>query len=240
MKNFNSKMQFSFNFGKKAEEKTASCFEIDSRYITPPETPKQDSAFIKYENAEKLARKIDCDKRTFVVVNGSFILGDFIEAFIVENDFHIKRMIISTLSLSENNVDSLKNLLEGEYIDQLDLLVSDYFFHSEADGHGNSLMPYIYQELDTDNRFQLAVSRSHTKATMFETHCGKKIVIHGSANLRSSANLEQIMIENNADLYDFLEKEIYQPIIDKYWTVDFSKGKKQTKKKEEQKPKRKR
>jgi len=240
MKSFNNKMQFNFNFGKKKQEETASCFEIDSRYITPPETPSQDDAFIKYENAEKLAKKIDCDKRTFVVVNGSFILGDFIEALVVENNFHIKRMIISTLSLSENNVDSLKNLLDGDYVDQMDLLVSDYFFHSEADGHGNSLMPYIYQELDIDNRFQLAVSRSHTKVTMFETHCGRKIVIHGSANLRSSANLEQIMIENSTQLYDFLEKDIYQAIIDKYWTIDFDKEKKKVKKKEEQKPKRKR
>jgi len=206
---------FSFNFNKKEKK----CFEAKTRYIIPKETPENDESFIKYEKAVPLAIKTDLNKRMFVVVNGSFVFGDYIEALIVEKNIHIKKMIISTLSLSENNIDSLKNLIEGDFVDSLDLIVSDYFFWTEQENKGNSLVPYLYKKLDYKDKFQLSVSRSHTKVAMFETHCGKKIIIHGSANLRSSANLEQFAIENNAELYDWLEKEVYAPIIKKYWTI---------------------
>jgi len=215
-------IKFNFDFKEKAEEPA----EFQNRYLYPDETPEIDEEFIKYENAEKLAKTVDLAKRLMIIVNGSFIMGDFLESLIVLHNFHIKRMIISTLSMSENNVDSLKNLLEGDYIDKLDLIVSDYFFKTEQDGHGASLIPYLYNELDINDRFQLSVSRSHTKVFMFETHCGKKITMHGSANLRSSANLENLMIENSTDLYDFFEKEIYNPIIEKYWTIDYEREQK--------------
>ena len=46
----------------------------------------------------------------------------------------------------------------------------------------------------------------------------KKWVIHGSANLRSSGNIEQFMIEENEDLYDF-NIEYQRRIIDTYATI---------------------
>ena len=63
-------------------------------------------------------------------------------------------MIISTLSLSQNNVDSLVNLFEGNYIDSLDLIISDHFFQHEK----SALLPYIYEKLDVKNRFQLSAA----------------------------------------------------------------------------------
>jgi len=217
-------IDFNFNFDdKEGDNNDAECFEYESRYVTPPETPEQDSAFIKYENASKLSNTIDLKKRSMIIVNGSFIMGDFLEALVVNKNLHIKKMVISTLSLSENNIDSLRNLIDGGFVEKMDLLISDYFFKTEQEGHGQSLMPYLYQELDNDNKFQLSVSRSHTKIVIFETFCGLKITIHGSANLRSSANLENLMVENNQHLYDFLEKDIYSDIINKYWTIDHEK-----------------
>lgn len=220
MSNFDfGSINFNLSLDIDGSKKKKDAFEFDSRYVCPAETPEQDESFIKYENAEELANKIDFKKRTMVIVNGSFVLGDFIEAVVVKYNMHIKRMIVSTLSLNEGNVDSLKNLLEGGYVDRLDLIISDYFFKTEQDGHGNSLVPYIYKQLDYKDKFQLCVSRSHTKITMFETHHGQKLVLHGSANYRSSANLENLMIENSHQLYDFLEKEIYNHIIEKYFTI---------------------
>ena len=80
------------------------------------------------------------------------------------------------------------------------------------------LIPYIYSNLDIDNKFQLAVAGVHTKTCQILTEDGRKIVIHGSANLRSSANVEQITIEENEQLYDFYE-EFYSKIIDEYSTI---------------------
>lgn len=171
---------------------------------------------VMYDNACRLADDLPWEKRIRydVIVSGNFIFGDFIEAFIVKNNAKVPRMTISTLSLSQDNVDSLVNLIVGGYVEELNLIVSAYFYSHER----GSLIPYIYQELDRDNRFQLAVAGIHTKTCHFETAGGKRIVIHGSANLRSSGNIEQFTIEENGELYGFYDG-IYNDIINRYATI---------------------
>ena len=67
------------------------------------------------------------------------------------------------------------------------MLLSIYFYANEK----YQLIPYLRKKLDVNNRFQLAIAGIHTKIVQFETNDGQKIVIHGSANLRSSGNVEQ-------------------------------------------------
>lgn len=156
----------------------------ETRYIKP-KVYTTSSDFVKYDNAEKLARDIEITTgaRYDVVVNGSFIFGDFLEAFIVRNNAKCRRFTISTLSLNQNNVDSLHNLITHGYVDELNLIVSAYFYNMEI----RALIPYIYRQLDIDNRLQLAVANVHTKTAQFETLGGKKIIAHGSTIQSSTA-----------------------------------------------------
>ena len=190
-----------------------------SRIHNPKYQPEMLAHKVKYKNALKLAEdigKIDKEgQRVFAVVDGSFIFGDFIEAYLVTHNLLAKRMVISTLSMSQENVDSLKNLLTGDYLEQLDIVVSDYFYSHER----HSLIKYMYEHLDINDGFQLAVCRTHTKITLIETECGKWLTIHGSANLRSSDNIEMFSIENSKDLYDF-NLEWHDEIINKYQTIN--------------------
>jgi len=190
--------------------------QFSTRYICPPQALEISEAFLKYGNAQKLANDIEIKtgSRHFVIIDGTFYFGDFIEALIVKNDWNVLKMTISTLSLNQNNVDSLANLMEGNYVQELNLIVSDYFYSHER----NDLIKYIYQELDKDDKFQLAVAGTHCKLCIFETECGKKITIHGSANLRTSSNIEQFMIEENEQLFDF-NNEFQDKIIAKYKTI---------------------
>ena len=98
-------------------------------------------------------------------------------------------MVISTLSMSENNGDSPANLMNTGYVDALDLIVSTIFFSHER----RNLVPYLYQKLDKDDRFQLAAASTHCKLCLMETRRVKNRM-HGSANLRSSSNIEHICI----------------------------------------------
>jgi len=190
---------------------------FNNRHIKPPICKEIKESRVSYESAQKLAKNIDLSEntRTFCTINGNFIFGDFIEALIVDNELIIKSMTISTLSMSENNVDSLANLLNWEFVKELNLIVSDYFFSHER----GALIPYIYQELDKEDKFQLAVCRTHCKLCIFQTNEGKKYVIHGSANLRSSGNIEQFMFEENKYLYDF-NFDYQKKIIDIYKTIN--------------------
>lgn len=189
---------------------------FSTRYITPPQSVEIDESYLKYQNAEKLASDIEIKKgsRHFVIIDGTFYFGDFIEALIVKKNYNVLKMTISTLSLNQNNIDSLGNLIHGNFVQELNLIVSDYFYSHER----SSLIRYIYEELDIDNKFQLAVAGTHCKLCIFETECGKKIVMHGSSNLRSSSNIEQFMIEENEALYEF-NNEFQDKIIEKYKTI---------------------
>lgn len=187
----------------------------ETRYIKPKVyTHKPD--FVMYDNAVKLARDIEITEgnRYDVIVNGSFIFGDFLEAFIVRNNAKCKKLTISTLSMNQNNIDSLHNLITHGYIDELNLIVSAYFYNMEI----RALIPYIYRHLDIDNRLQLAVANVHTKTAQFETLGGKKIIAHGSANLRSSGSIEQFTIEESPELYDFYD-EFFSRILERYQTI---------------------
>lgn len=189
--------------------------DSENRY-SKPKVYNVKSEFVMYDNAVKLAKELRMDygERSDVFVSGSFIFGDFIEAYLTTHHAKAKKMTISTLSLSQNNVESLHNLLKCGYIEELNLIVSVYFYGNEI----RSLIPYIYRQLDIDNRFQLAVAGIHTKTCQFETLGGRKMLIHGSANLRSSGNIEQFTIEENPELYDFYD-DAFAKIIGKYATI---------------------
>lgn len=191
----------------------------ESRYVKPKKQRKKPYRLLKFKNAQNLAEEINFQSldRAFVIVDGSFIFGDFIESFLVRNQVNAIEMTISTLSLSQDNVISLKKLIEANYIQKLNLIISDYFYSHER----NKLVKYIYELLDVDDKFQLAVCRTHCKITQFKTEGGKHIVIHGSANLRSSDNLEQFVIEDNKEIYDF-NQEYNNEILKRYKTINKS------------------
>lgn len=193
-----------------------SLFGDNTRYIKPKIQQPYKEKNIKYKYAVEAVKDIILEKnmRYNYIVSGQFIFGDFIEALAVEKNLLIYHMLISTLSLSQNNVDSLYNLINGDYLKKLDMIVSAYFYSHEK----HKLIPYIYKALDKDNMFQLAVARTHCKITLIKTG-DLKLVIHGSANLRSSNSMEQITIEENPELYDFyIDNHI--DIIDKYKTIN--------------------
>jgi hypothetical protein len=190
----------------------------NSRFIEPHGCEEIDESRLKYANAEKLADDIGdlpLNFRAFVILDGKFIFGDFLEALIVSKNWECQELTISTLSMSRENVDSLANLINGGYLKQLNLIVSHYYFSTER----RELMPYIYDQLDVNDVLQVAVASVHTKIAMIRTTCGKKIVIHGSANLRTSSNIEQIVIEHSPHLFDFCAS-VHHNIIELHKTIN--------------------
>ena len=148
--------------------------------------------------AKELTPAILRGERLMVLMSGRFILGDWIEAFAIENNFLIKELTISTLGINKDNVDSLHNLIAGDYCHKLNLVVSDYFY---ANNRGN--IKYIKDRLDIDGIFDLTVASSHTKIILMEMENGQKISVHGSGNLKSSDSVEQMIIESDPEVYDF-------------------------------------
>lgn len=188
-----------------------------TRYIRP-QIYNVPTYSVRYDNARQLAESMKWTgklPRYDAFVSGNFVFADFIEAFLRHNECKATHMTIATLSMNYDNVDMLRDLMEDGYIDDLLIVISAYFWGYER----WKLMPYLYEKLDIDDRLQVAVAGIHTKTCNFVTLGGKKICMHGSANLRSSSNIELFTIEENAKLYDFYE-ETYGILADKYKTIN--------------------
>lgn len=190
--------------------------QFESRYMKPVKFKDLPENHLFFKNAQDIAKTVNLETNTrnFIIVSGNFIFGDLIEAIVYRFNLKVNRLLISTLSLSENNIDSLNNLFVGNFLERLDLIVSDYFYAHEK----FNLIPYMLRELDKKNRFQLAIAASHTKIALLKTP-DKHIVIHGSANLRSSNSIEQICIEENKPLYYFNET-FHDKIIEKHKIIN--------------------
>jgi hypothetical protein len=140
-----------------------------------------------FENAVKAAECIDINKDYFALVSGKFIFGDFIEALLYQKQLKPKRMYITTLGMSQENIDSIVNLtVLGAQ--EVNLIVSGYFAGTERRG----LAPYMVKEFEGHN-INVAVLASHCKLCLFECDEGN-FMIAGSANLSSSNNVEQFQI----------------------------------------------
>lgn len=208
-----------FDVGGKFKPRHVAGVE-SARFIEPHDCEEIDEWRVKYSNAEKLAKDVGSlpvNFRAFCILDGKFIFGDFIEALIVENNWEVEDLTISTLSMSKENVDSLANLVNGDYVKSLNLILSHYYFANER--HAGGMMPYTYDTLDVNDVLQIAIASVHTKIAMIRTACGKKITIHGSANLRTSSNIEQIVIEHTPSLYDWCHG-VHAGIIEKHKTIN--------------------
>ena len=172
---------------------------------------------ISFKFARRMAEAIQLTQGAhyYGIVSGQFIFGDLLEAIIVDGQNHLKSLDIATLSISQDNIDSLRTILDSGFCIRLSLVVSHYFYSHERRG----LIPYIYQELDRGERFQLSVAGSHCKIACFETFEGLKFTIHGSANLRSSSNTEQFALVEDPGFYDFNMAYI-NTIHDHYKTIN--------------------
>lgn len=169
-----------------------------------------------YENAMQLARDIDLHEgfRCFAIVSGNFIFGDLIEAMTELDKWRIDRITIHTLTMSQDSIDSMANVIAMDEPSRVHIIMSDYWYAHEQ-GKANGLYWELLDKCDIGDGFRLAFCRTHAKIVTIRTKAGHKIVMHGSANMRSHGVIEQLTIENDPDMYDFVER-FNDGILDEY------------------------
>lgn len=127
-------------------------------------------------------------------------------------------MSLMTLSLNDENIDSIRNIIEWQNVEQLDLVISDYWFAHER--HKGGLVDYLFNELTVDGMMlNVGFAAVHCKTWCIETRNGNCLTIQGSANLRSSRNIEQVHISPCRELFDFVDG-FTQKVIDVYNVVN--------------------
>lgn len=188
-----------------------------SRYKKPKKWAGVQRSQVKFSNAKKAALEIGHDlldgNNYYCLLSGNFIVADFFEALIIENDIKDIDISISTLSIDGGVIEALHNF--SHRTKTFNLLASDYWY-----AHNKRDLKYVYEALDdgaTD--FQFSIAACHTKEVLIRFSDGRKLVCTGSANLRSSACVEFIMIVWDDELYDFLLSN-HMRIREKYYTIN--------------------
>lgn len=154
--------------------------------------------FIRPENARQILPHLpeEPGDRTHAILRGDFVLCDLIPAILAERG-RCQSLHIATLGLSAANAECLATLHRAGQIGAITLLCSAYF--REVD------KTTTYREVIArlDGIARIVVARNHAKVICLPTAAGDHFVIEGSANLRSSDNLEQIAVFNDPDLAAF-------------------------------------
>ncbi|HRQ87846.1 MAG TPA: hypothetical protein PLA50_03550 [Bacteroidia bacterium] len=136
------------------------------------------------------------DERTHAVLRGDFVLCDLIPAIIRERG-RCPHLHIATLGMSGANAESLAALHQVGLVGGITICCSVYFRQVDR----TATWPEVESKLG--GIATLIVGRNHAKVICLPTEAGDHFVIEGSANLRSSDNLEQIAIFNDPDLAAF-------------------------------------
>lgn len=160
---------------------------------------------VAYEHALDMALEmvIDNQTETFAFVSGNFVFGDLLEALVDERKLGIRKLGIHTLSLNEDNIDSIRNVLEMTPVEELDVILSNYWYAHELK---TGMVAYLFDQFDLENlELRVAFAGTHSKVITIETPRGNVLTMHGSANLRSSGNVEQLHISPDRGLYQFCE-----------------------------------
>jgi hypothetical protein len=191
----------------------------NTRHVLPKRHRAVPMHAVKYERAAELARDMAANiaggDTVTAILSGNFIFGDVFEAFAYETGMPIDNLTLSTLSFSDENVCSLSEMMKAGKLGRLNILVSDFFW-----AHNRKNADYIYDMLDIDDRFQLAVAGIHTKISLIKAG-SRKIVVSGSANMRSSRCIEAVTFETNDALYDF-HMDWHMALIDAHKTINKS------------------
>jgi hypothetical protein len=156
-------------------------------------------------------------------VSGNFVFGDVLEAMVELGKVDLRKVTIQTLSLSQESIDSLWNVCDmSPGLESLRLAIGGYFWAHEH--HEGGLVPYLYEQLDQGDVLDVAFAAIHTKVISLETLKGHHVVMHGSANLRSSRSIEQFAVECDDALYEAVE-DFADRVFASYSVIDKEKPK---------------
>lgn len=202
--------------GEKVRHSGSFHFEgKNSLFTSPTDLKPCKEKFLKFQYAKDFVAQMpipDDGESVYALVSGSFIFGDILGP-IAKKIGGGCELEICTLSIGQENIDMIDQMYEMGLIKSARFIFSDYFFAHEQGPGG--LFRYLMEILDKwPGKNNVSVESVHTKIVMMRNPC-HNLVMSGSANLRSSANVEQFELRNSKGLYDW-NKSWMNAIHDKF------------------------
>lgn len=166
-------------------------------------TKKEHRTYLSRQRVEQIITEIPRPgEATHIVSNGYFDYYDIIPAFckLIKKPLEL---FATTWTVRYESVTNMMELFDNGAIKSIHMVVGEYLKSRE---------PAVYNLLfeSCNNRGQVCKARkNHTKITLLGNHDEELfIVIEGSANFTANPRVEQYIINNDKELYEFHKKWI--------------------------------
>ncbi len=141
----------------------------------------------------------------FLIMTGKFhgfdILGGILD--LAGEGVTIDDLKIATLGFNRDQTDRLAEMIDAGQIKRVVFVVSNLFSEKNGDEYD-----YLSETLTARGQV-VANTRNHTKIILIALSDGRRLVVHGSLNLRRCNNFEQVAISNDPQTFDFLAAFIH-------------------------------
>lgn len=131
-----------------------------------------------------------------LLMSGRYHLQDVI-SLVVKRYAPCASLRIATLSLSQATLTDLLALYDAGTVADIRLVCSYYFTTAEPATYARLVAEFAARNL------KAAAPRCHAKVVAMHFADGRKLVVEGSANLRSNKNFEQLAVIADPDLCDW-------------------------------------
>jgi hypothetical protein len=133
------------------------------------------------------------------IMTGRYDLTVLLTVLIERQPMPCDNLRIGTLSLKTRNLYELFRLIDAGKVGRLTLLVSDFF----KEHHMDVCKALVSELAGRSPLHRFASARSHAKVVCMDFGPGGKMVLEGSANLRTNSNREQFCLLHHAELHDW-------------------------------------
>lgn len=166
--------------------------------------------------------EIICEKsKTFEKIVGAELLPNIQYRFVTEKSFNaiiildyllkkhvIVELIIAVYRMNELSVNKLKSIIDTSNID-CSILLSNFFRENKRyERWCENLIAYANEKPNV----KITFANNHAKVFIAKTQDEKYIVFEGSGNLSDNARIEQYLIEDNKQTYEFHKEWILETI----------------------------
>lgn len=150
------------------------------------------------EAADILTELPDEGEALHCLQTGRYDLSDVI-ALLLDKYGVCDRLTIATLAFSSRNARQVVGWIDHGLVRQVTILVSE-FFRQNSGGAYDELLTALSER---GPGHTLRADRNHAKIVCFEFASGARLVIEGSANLRSNGNRENLTLFNDKNLCEY-------------------------------------
>jgi hypothetical protein len=135
---------------------------------------------------------------THAVMSGRYDLMVLLAAILDFYGSGCQSLRVATLSFNDRNTLEMADLLRSGRVGTLTLLCSSFFrAHNQAEYAAARREATCFP-----GRWRLAAARNHCKVVLADFGA-RRLVLEGSANLRTNGNLEQLLIVQDAGLFSW-------------------------------------